>query len=405
MNKKRIITDISLNILSSVFPVLFLQFLILPSIASKINANSYGELLTIVGLMSLSSGTLGNILNNSRLIHYKSYEELKLKGDYIQLLGIFLLINTCIMFLGLWYYVESRSLINIFFIILTSTFLFLRGYGRVEFRIKLNFKYILIESIYLMIGYGIGLLLFLITGYWQFIYLFGFSISFFYVFCKTDILREPFKRTELFRFTATQTLFLLISGLLLGIATYIDRLLLYPALGGVAVTIYYISTILGKTISLVIQPISGVFLSYLAHKKKVNNKSVYVMLCVSLLIGSLGYVITILISKPLLTLLYPQYVIEALNYIHVTTLTIIITIISDMLSPLVLKFCDLKWQIVINGTYLSVLIFLSLFLLDSYGLMGFCVGLLIASIIKLLSMIVIYYFLNIRTNIKGIETL
>ena len=290
MNKRKIVSDITLNILASVIPIFVLQFLALPLVASKIDSDSYGQLLTIVGLMNLSAATLGNVLNNSRLINYKKYEELKIEGDFNILLGVFFIINICIMFLGLWYYEKIFNMVNIFLIMFASIFLLADGYGRVEFRIKLNFKYILMDSIFLMIGYGIGLIIFMISGYWRFIYLCGFVSSFLFVFNKTTIFRESFRKTALFKETTSQTRLLLISGLLLGTATYVDRLLLYPLLGGAAVSIYYTATILGKTISLFVQPIAGVILSYLAQLKKLENNNFYILLVASMIVGGIGYV-------------------------------------------------------------------------------------------------------------------
>jgi O-antigen/teichoic acid export membrane protein len=399
MKRRAIISDIILNIFASIMPIFILQFLLLPFVASKLDADSYGQVLTIIGLMNLSAASLGSILNNSRLINYKKYEEQKVEGDFNILLIVLFLINVCIMAFGLWFYEETYNEVNIFLIMIASCFLLLKGYGVVEFRTKLNYKYILVDSIFLLIGYGVGFLLFLLSGYWQFIFFCGFASSFIFVFIKTKIFRESYRRTALFKKTISQTLSLLIAGLFLGIATYVDRLLLYPLLGGAAVSIYYTATIIGKTVSLVIQPIAGVFLSYLAQLQKLDKKFFYILLATSFVVGIIGYWATILISKPVLTLLYPQYVDGALKYIYITTLTIIITIISSMINPLVLRFCDTKWQVFIDGTYLVLYITFSVILLDLYGLMGFIVGTLIASIIKLLIILMIYFFFNIKAQI------
>jgi len=399
MNKRKVISDVTLNILASVVPIFVLQFLILPLVASKIDSNSYGQLLTIVGLMNLSAATLGNVLNNSRLINYKKYEELNIEGDFNILLRVFFIINICVMLLGLWYYEKTFNMLNIFLIIFASVFMLLKVYGVVEFRIKLNFKYILMDSIFLALGYGIGFIIFMISGYWRFIYLCGFLSSFLFVFNKTTIFRESFKKTALFKKTTSQTRLLLISGLLLGTATYVDRLLLYPLLGGAAVSIYFTATILGKTISLFVQPVAGVILSYLAQLKKLENNNFYILLVASMIAGGIGYVFCILVSNSVLTLIYPQYVDEALKYIYVTTLTIIISIIGNILNPVVLKFCHSKWQIVVNASYLTLYGCLSLVLLNLYGLMGFCIGALVANIVKLITILMIYYMINIKGNV------
>lgn len=392
--KKKIFSDVVLNMIASVIPVFTLQFILMPMMASKIDANTYGQVITIIALMNLSAATLGNVLNNSRLINYQEYEELKIQGDYNILLLLFVIINVTIMSIGLWYYQQVFELWSFILLMSSSIFMLIKGYATVEFRIKLKFKYILIDSIMLIIGYVIGFGLFLISEYWHFIYFCGFAFSFIFVINKTSIMSNPFKKTSLFKKTTIQTIVLLISGILLALGTYIDRLLLYPLLGGAAVSVYYTATILGKTISLVVQPITGVLLSYLAQFKEFDSKYFYLMLGVSSIIGAIGYVFIIIISEPLLTIVYPQYVEQAVNYIYITTLSIIVIIISNILNAVVLKFCNVRMQIVINGSYLLVYVFGSLVLLEIYGLMGFCIGILIASIVKLTVMIVVYYLSN-----------
>ncbi|WP_088052519.1 polysaccharide biosynthesis protein [Virgibacillus dakarensis] len=389
--KKKIISDVLLNILASVFPIFILQFILLPLVASDIDANSYGYLITIIAWINLSALTLGSVLNNSRLIYNSTYEELNFKGDYNILLLSFLLINILITPIGVWYFEKEFNLINIVLMLFISIFMFVRGYAIVEFRIKLNYKYILLDSVYVMVGYGVGYVLFIISDYWQLIYLCGFVFSFLFVVNKTNILREPFNRTPLFKKTSLRTFTLLVSALLNGVTVYLDKLLLFPLLGGLSVSIYYTATILGKTITLVIGPTTGVFLSYLARLKKIENKSFLILLVSSFIVGVIGYFFVILISKPLLGFLYPQFVSEALNYIYITTLSIIITITSNILNPVILKFCGVKWQVIINFIYLINYTGLSLILLNYYGLMGFCIGILIASIIKLFSIIIVYF--------------
>ena len=175
---------------------------------------------------------------------------------------------------------------------------------------------------------------------------------------------------------------------------------MYPLLGGTAVSIFYTATILGKTVSLAIQPASGVLLSYFAQMKKLNNKY-FVLFCgTSFGIGIIGYIIVILISRPVLSFLYPQFVNEALEYIYIATLAIMINIVCGVVNPAVLKFCSSKWQLAINLSYLFIYVGSTVILMNFYGLMGFCIGILIANSIKLLLMLIIFYFVYMRAEIN-----
>jgi O-antigen/teichoic acid export membrane protein len=396
--KRKLLSDSVFSIIASVIPIFGLQFLILPLVASKISADTYGLLITLSALMNLSAGALGNILNNSKLVSFKRYEELKVKGDFNILLVLFLVISSLIMSAGVFFYQNSVDILSFLLLISASMFYLLKEYIGVEFKIKLRFKLVLVNSIILMVGYIIGFLLFLISGYWEFIFLSGFMSSFLFVIRKTSTLKESLTRTPFFKQTLGQTASFLISGILLAFGTYLDKLLLYPLLGGSAVAVYFTATIIGKTISMVIEPINNVLLSYLAQLKMFNSKYFYLLLGLSSIIGTGAYIIVILVSETLLSLLYPQYVDDAINYIYITTLSIIVIVMSNTLNTIVLKFCKARMQIIINVVYMIIYVCGSLILINSNGLMGFCIGILIASVARLIVVIAVY-----QLNIKNFE--
>lgn len=401
--KKKIIFDVILNMAATFIPMFALQFIILPQVALKISADSYGQLLAIMAFIYMSASSFGSVLNNSKLIHYKRYEELKIQGDFKIILVIFQVLNAIIMIFGLLYYGKSLNALSHISLVLISSILLFNAYASVEFRINLNFKYILMNSIMLFFGYLMGFVMFLFTGYWSLIYLCGFGFNIPYIIKKTNILHEKFSKTPLFRITLKEIMLLLVSGMLVSLGAYADKLIIFPLLGGTAVSIYYTATILGKTIALAIVPITSVLLSYLAHMKKFSSNNFKLLLLISSIVGLIGYWSVILVSKQLLSLVYPQYVEDAIQYIPITTLSIILTIIGSVINPVLLKFSSAKWQIFINGLYMLIYIPLSMYLLSLYGLMGLCVGILIVNIIKLLIMIVVYFYINKSTKANNLS--
>lgn len=401
--KKKIVFDVLLNLIATFIPMFALQFIILPQVAVRISDNSYGQLITLIAFVYLSASSFGSVLNNSKLIHHKKYEELKIQGDFNVILLIFSTINIIIMVLGLLFYGESITASTFISLIIISTILLFNTYASVEFRIKLNFKKILMNNIILFIGYLVGFCLFLLTGHWSLIYLFGFGFNMMYIIRETNILNEKLNKTPFFKITFRESALLLSSGILVSLGAYIDKLMIFPLLGGTAVSIYYTSTILGKTIALAIGPITGVLLSYLAHMKNFTENSFKLLLIISSVAGFFGYWIVILVSEPLLSIVYPQYMQEALQYIPITTLSIMLTIISSVINPVLLKFSSAKWQIFINGVYMIIYIPLSLYLLSLYGLYGFCAGVLIANFVKLAVMIMTYFYINKFSNLNKIS--
>ncbi len=390
--KKKIFADSALNIFATVTPMMVLNILILPLVASKIDSSLYGELISVVALVNLFGGTAGNVLNNLRLINYKKYFDRRIVGDYNILLIILILISLGMLII----YMRLTNLLfmnfSIILILLITIFLILKGYARVEFRLKLNFKYILYDSMFLLFGYLVGFAVFLISKRWEYIYLLGFLFSFFWIYKKTAILKEPFLKTIYFHDTKNQLVVLYISAILTSLGMYVDKLLIYPLLGGSAVSIYYASTVLGKSFSVVIQPLTSVMLSYLAHFKSFKKNKFNSLMVLSIILGVIFYFAILFASKFVLSIIYPKYVSEAIKYINITTASIIVTVLSNIINSVLLKFRDVKWQLAINATYIITYFSFSILLLKAHGLTGFCLGILIASIIRLSIMLFAYYY-------------
>ncbi len=390
--KKKIFFDVVLSIASTFIPLFGLQFIILPQVSQKIGAESYGQMLAIVALFNLFGSAFGSVLNNSKLIQNNKYKMLNLTGDFNNILLIYVIIDIILITVTSPIYWGSYNLnLPLFFmIIISSVFLILQYYMTSEYRIKLNYKFILSNSIIQLIGYLIGFVAFMITKKWVYIYLISFSFSVVFIIKTTSILKESFYRTAEFNSTFKQTNILLGSGILVSLGGYIDKLIIFPLLGGAALSIYYVSTILGKTISMAIGPITSVLLSYLSQFKKFSHKNFKVMVLVVSSTGVFGYFIILSVSEFILTLLYPQFVNEALKYIPVTTATIVINIIASFINPVIMKFTNAKWQIYIYGVHLVSYVLFSVLMQINYGLYGFCIGLLISQIIKLLIMLFAY---------------
>ena len=59
-----------------------LQIVVYPFLGSHMSADSYGLFLTLIGIVNIISVTLGNSLNNVRLLRDTTYKENKTTGDF-----------------------------------------------------------------------------------------------------------------------------------------------------------------------------------------------------------------------------------------------------------------------------------------------------------------------------------
>lgn len=391
MHKKKFVLDSLLNIIATSIPLLILQLVTLPVVGATLGGDQYGLVVTLISLFTLLSLPFGNVLNNIRLLKDNEYKQKKITGDFNVLLAGSIIISSFMMILGTVYYEGMFSLVSIILMITISCINLLREYLLVSFRIKLNYKGILVNNIILGIGYITGTLVFYLTGYWQLIFIFGTGLSLFYIIRNSNLLKETFTTTKLFKKTIYQSLILFCSSFLKTILSYADKLLLFPLLGPTAVSIYYTATILGKIISMMITPVNGVMLSYLVRMEKMKTKNFMYILVFTSVVGVIGYFATIIISHPLLYLLYPNWANESMELIYITTASAILGVMSSVIHPFILRFNNINWQLLISGTNVAVYIICVVFF-SFYGLIGFSLGILIANVFKLVLMISIFIF-------------
>lgn len=392
--KKKIIYDSILNIIATSLPLIILQLIILPTIGTILGDAKYGLMVTLISLTTLLGHPLGNVLNNIRLLVNEDYQRNRLSGDFNILLVNSIIINSILVIIGTIYYEGHPSFINIILIWGISCLNLVREYLIVSFRLSLNYKAILVNNIILSIGYLFGLLLFYIFGYWQFIYIAGSFFSLLYIIKKSDLLKEGFNTTILFKKTTYKAVILFLSTFMKTILSYADKLILFPLLGPTAVSIYYTATVLSKLITRVITPVTSVMLSYLAKMKEFKIKHFTLLISLMTGIGIVGYFIIIIISEPMLYLLYPQWASESMQLIYITAATTVVGLISSVINPIILRFKNINWQLGISGVNLIITVLAVFIFYYLYGLLGFCIGMLISNIVKLIMMISIYFINN-----------
>lgn len=382
--------DMFINILSSMIPTIVLQLIVLPFVSKELSQEIYGNMVSIVAINTVVAITLGNVWNNVRLLLQEKYNKAKSYGDFgILILGSSILcvivVVACIAVMGL-----AESILDYVLIAIISVLALLHGYVIVVFRLNLDFIRLFINNLMLSAGYFVGYLLLLFFDMkWQWVYIFGYSFSIAYTLLHSSLLQEGIRKTKLFPEAVREGTTLLIATGIGNFLNYSDRIILNPMLGGEGVTIYYVSTLIGKLVSMVVSPINAVILSYLAKIEKLSKRLEDGMLVINLGVCTVGYIVCMLCSKIILKFLYPEYYIKAMEYVPITTMTAMVIVFCSVVSPFVLKFCSRMWQAIIN---LVVLVFYLLFAILGYTflqLQGFCIGILMAYTIKAIVLVVI----------------
>jgi len=391
MSKKNILKDSLINILATALPLLVLQLISLPNAASKLDADTFGIVITLISILTVISFPAGNVLNNIRLLRNDIYSKEGLQGDFNYLLVGASFISSVMMVIFSFIFIESLNYINLLLLVLIVIFSIFKEYLIVSYRISLNFKGILLNNVLLSLGYMIGTLIFHITGFWEFIYLVGLLISLIYVVTTTDLLAEPLRKTKMYNTTLKEFLILYGSSLLSNFLGYADKIILLPLLGPKNVAIYYAASIIGKIASMLITPINSVILSYIVKIEKINHKVFIKALSLVSIIGVIGYFVTVIISPYFLKIFYPLWADQSVNLIYITSATAIIAVLSSVFHPFNLRYNKLKWQVYMSGTNLIFYLLLAYFLTYSHGLFGFTLAVLISSIYNFLFQLIIYF--------------
>ena len=390
LRNNKIFTDGFLAIIAQAVPIVMLQFFVLPSISVGISAMDYGVLIASMAWINMIALTLGNVLNNSRLISEKKYKAFGESGDFNLILVVLLSLNVLCVLIVLLNHLEL-DLFSKATLFITSLLLCLNSYLLVEFRISLNYIRGLVESLILSGGYLVGYFIFRSTGYWTFVYFIGAFCSSIYLIARTKLLNESWTRTRLFSGTAKTVVTLLGSGLLISAGLYLDKIILLPLVGGKGVGAYYVSTLLGKTIGLVLSPLAGLALSYLAQHSTISNQRFSQYLFAGVVVSLLCYGMVIFLANPVLSILYPSFVQDAMPLVPITSATSILLVLGGIMNSFLMNFRAVSLQIYLNGIYVGMYLVFSLLFFRLFGMFGFCFGLFLASIIRLVTIVILFY--------------
>ena len=386
----KIYGDMILNLAATGLPLVVLQLLIYPWVSRIESADQYGLMITIYSLLVLICDPLGKSLNNIRLINSKEESEHGASSNYNHIMLLYIAVSIVVMIAGTIYYDKELTAVKLLLILMTGICLLVNGYIVVWYRIKLNYKAITVNACFMAAGFLAGFLAYKLTGLWILIFLLGHFASLIFLTRTTKVLDGRYKREngfrELFHDTNALTFALFLSqGMSLA-----DKLVLMPLLGGYTVSVYYTAAIIGKIMTLTTGPINSVILSYLAKKESLSRKTFvkYLLVCFSFCLA-LGIVVIIL-SRPVLGILFPAYVDDAMTLVPFTTVNTLIFVMASMVTPIVMRYCDIVWQTIINVVGFIIYVGASILFLHLWGMIGFCIGIGLSHLVRFVLLLVVY---------------
>ena len=400
---KKMTTDFVYSIISSIFLTGIMQIIVYPYFAAKCSNEIYGQMLTIMGIANIFTVAIGGGLNNVHLIQMNHYDTTEAYGDFNWLLFWSTSIGTVcwVIMLIFIFHVERISIIFLAGYVCIGIF---ENYLAVAYRLVINYKANLFYNVYLGVGHLLGIFLARLFDYWPIAFFCGGMAGLSYLLKTTNLYKIRAKRTKLFKKTCQIYLVLLGTTAIANVVNYLDRFFLYPMLGGEQVTVFTVSSFVGKSIGLLVSPIAGVLLSYYAQKTFSMTVKKYwlINLCV-MTAGMICVIGTIMFGPWITRLIYPTVADATKQYLFIANMSSLVSALTSILMPSILKFANVFWQIVIQLIYALMYITCGYFALGENGLMGFCISTLLVNALKALILIGIGHFSIARMERKNVK--
>lgn len=388
MNK--FLKDSSLNIISNLIVVVVIQLIAFPLINKDVNNSQFALLIVLYGIAIVIATSLGNTLNNVRLLHREDISEIERETIFTRGFLIILVFNL-IIFTGISIFYSHEFDINLILLILFSLLLTSRYYLNVYFRENLNYTHILLVNIFVFIGYLIGLLIFkFVLPLYSIVFLLGEILGFIFLYKKTKFLSyikgSPIiNKLKVKRILHDFINFTLIN-VIINILNYLDRFILLPIIGPMLVNVYFIASTASKMIGLVTTPMNNVILSYLSVKDSQDNLKRFVQINIGIIIASIPMFFVVKYSSLLVVfVLYNTYISKVTSIINLVVIICILQIFNSIFHPFAMRMIHSKIIFFIQIGYGVIYIILAFIGSYIFGLQGFCWATIISMLIKLIA--------------------
>lgn len=378
---KSFFSDSVWSILGLVTMNIVAQFIVYPIWSSREGAESYGNILYLLSFINIMAVSVGCGTNYSRMAD--TAKSNTTNGDYNIFLAVFAVLYVISgVVLSEFSSVQMSSIETVLYILLACVTTW-RFYADVEFRMHVNYKQYFVYYICISFGYLAGICLYILTGIWMLALLPGEIAGLVYVSLVGSLLKNPFKPSEHFSLCVRSLIILFTTNLIANIILNGDRLLLKTLIGGTAVTIYYLSSLLGKTISLVSTPLNSVLVGYLSRYKGLLKRSLMVkILACFMLVIAVGTALCTLASHILISILYPSDYLLAKPFFIIANLAQVFYFVTNVITVILLRFAKQKYQLYINAVYGVSFVTLTVPATLLWGIWGFSFAALAANIAR-----------------------
>lgn len=368
------------------------QFAVYPIWSRQLGETAYGDILYLISLMNILAVSVGSSCNYTRIMATVNGKTSNTPYTMFMLIISILMVPMALL-ISQFGGVPMTPLETATFALLMCATMW-RYYADVEFRMELNYKGCFFYYAIISFGYGVGICLFVFChAPWPMALLPGELLGIISVLLRGHIL--PFDGSctvSQFWKVARPLLTLLTSEIISTLIFNGDRILLKAILGGATVTTYYLASLLGKTVSLISTPLNSVLAGYLArYHGRLNVRVMTGITIGASVLAGVGTLVCTAASFLLLPVLYPNEVAMASPFFVMANFAQVLYFITNVITVVLLRFSDTKVQVVINVEYGTLFCLLCIPFTLVEGLMGFCIGLLLANLVRFVTAVAFGY--------------
>ena len=399
---KRALADYSLTFLSSVATIGVIQIFVYPYVARVLDNQAYGLFLTLMGVANSLMPAFGSTLRNTRIVMNEEYAiRICPKSDFKRI-ACFVAPSVAVLSTTAMSMVYHMDAFNALIMAALLACGILKAYGLFVFRLPIDPRKNLKASLASCVGYLAGLPLVAFADWWFFPFLLAEALSLAYVLKESPIFEGSISASSLYPSALKMYSYLTITNLITYCSVYIDRILLYPLLGPIAVTTYYAASFVGKACTFLMSPLSTVLLSYISDGSHCLTVKRYDLLNGSILLGACIVGALLLAAAPLITtILYPDLVSDAMPFIYIGNAASLLGVVNGVNMVIVLKAAPAQWQLIISIAKLALYVMAALFAGSAGNLTVLCVALLFSNIaIYLMTYFVGRFYLLTTTSRK-----
>ncbi len=389
---KSVFSDTVWSVAGLVLMNIAAQFVVYPYWDRALGSEAYGNIVFLLAVMNVLSISVGVGVNYTRM--RRSADRETANKPYLLLMAAGSMIS--VVFLSLLYALGLLQLAVPDFILfcVLSVLTMWRYYADVEYRLHINYKGYFLYYLIIGLGYLVGILLFKAVGFWPLALLPGELAGLLFVLWKGSIFRKdrsagetnlsPILRLALMLVGTNALSHLIFNG---------DRIILQFFAGSAAVTVYYVASLFGKTMTLITTPLNGVLVGYLAkYDGRLTKKLMTGATAASVAAIVAATAICAAASRIILPFLYPADFPAVKQYLLLANAAQVIYFVGNVLTASVLlRFTPARNQVIVNVAHGILFAAVCVPAAWKLGISGFCRGLLIVNMVRMALCIILGY--------------